>query len=70
MLRCSLSEPDTDAPQSMGDPSKTEISEEDQDKFSTKRSEALSAFSEGEWQKAVDLVRNLIADLETKFFRI
>ena len=56
-MKLILSDADTDDPQPMGDPSKTELSDEDQEKFSEKRGEALSAFSEGEWQKAIDLVR-------------
>ena len=42
----------------MGDPGKSaELSESEQEAFSDKRSEALAAFGEGEWQKAIDLVR-------------
>ncbi len=44
----------------MGDPGKTELSESEEEEFSTKRSEALSAFSEGEWQKAIDLFTDAI----------
>ena len=44
-------EPDNDPPQSMGDPSKVELSEEENDKFSDKRSEAMQAMSSGEWEK-------------------
>ena len=57
IMKYMLPDADTDDPQPMGDPSKTELSDEDQEKFSEKRGEALSAFSEGEWQKAIDLVR-------------
>jgi len=51
-------EADNDPPQEMGDANKGELSEEEQEQFAGKRSEALSAFSEGEWQKAIDLVCN------------
>ena len=50
------SEGDTDEPQFMGDASKEELSEEEQDAYSAKRGEAMSAMAEGEWQKAIDLV--------------
>ncbi len=45
----------------MGDASKNELNDEEEQAFSDKRSEALAAFSEGEWQKAAELVSwNLI----------
>merc|ERR1719226_62594 len=53
-------EPDNDPPQEMGDASKTELSEAESDAFETKRSEAMSALGEGEWQKAVDLFTEAI----------
>ncbi len=44
----------------MGDPGKGgELSEAEEEEFSGKRSEALGAFSEGEWQKAIDLVSKI-----------
>ncbi len=62
----------------MGDPGKsTELSESEQEAFSDKRSEALAAFGEGEWQKAIDLVRrtrksssNMTRDSFETFFYI
>ena len=61
-----FAEADSDAEQEMGDPAKVELSEEEQEAFADKRSEALAAFSEGEWQKAIDLVRLTIARTETQ----
>ena len=55
-----ISDPEGDATQDMGDPSKTELTEEDQDNFSSKRGDAISAFGEGEWQKAIDLFTEAI----------
>ena len=53
-------DPDNDAPQSMGNPDKVEFSDDEMDKFSEKRSEAMAAFSEGEWQKSIDLFTEAI----------
>eukprot|EP00095_Tigriopus_kingsejongensis_P011319 snap_masked-scaffold1444_size41037-processed-gene-0.1 protein:Tk11319 transcript:snap_masked-scaffold1444_size41037-processed-gene-0.1-mRNA-1 annotation:"hsc70-interacting protein" len=50
-----IAAPDEDPPQEMGDAAKVEISEEEQDKFGEKRGEALAAFSEGQWDQAIDL---------------
>ena len=44
----------------MGDASKGELSEAEQDAFDGKRSEAMSTFSEGEWAKAIDLFTEAI----------
>ena len=43
----------------MGDPNK-ELSEDDFDKFDAKRSEAMSVFSEGEWEKAIPIFTEAI----------
>ena len=53
-------EPDTDDPQEMGDASQGELSPETEEQFQAKRSEALSAFSEGEWDKAIGLFTEAI----------
>ena len=39
----------------MGDPSKVELSEEENEKFSEKRSEAMQTMSSGEWEKVKTL---------------
>jgi len=52
-------EADQGDPQSMGDPNK-ELSEDDFDKFDAKRSEAMSVFSEGEWEKAIPIFTEAI----------
>lgn len=52
-------EADTDPDQAMGDATK-EVSEEDSDKFDSKRSEAMGAYSEGEWDKAIGLFTEAI----------
>ena len=44
----------------MGDASKTELSEAESDAFDAKRSEAMSALGEGEWQKASELFTEAI----------
>ena len=44
----------------MGDATKTELSEADSDAFDGKRSEAMSALGEGEWQKASELFTEAI----------
>ncbi|TRY73595.1 hypothetical protein TCAL_03347 [Tigriopus californicus] len=53
-------EPDEDETQPMGDPAKGELTEEDEAQFSGKRSEALAAFSEGEWSQAIDIFTEAI----------
>ena len=53
-------DPDQDAAQPMGDPSKVEISDEDQEKYGEKRSEAMSAYSDGEFEKAVQIFTEAI----------
>ena len=55
-----VTEPDNDPPQEMGDASKTELSEAESDAFDAKRSEAMSALGEGEWQKASELFTEAI----------
>ena len=55
-----FAEPDNDPPQEMGDASKTELSDAESDAFDAKRSEAMSALGEGEWQKASDLFTEAI----------
>ena len=37
-----------------------ELTDEQMDEFNTKRGEAMSAFSEAEWQKAIDLFTEAI----------
>ena len=44
----------------MGDASKTELSEAESDAFDAKRSEAMAALGEGEWQKASELFTEAI----------
>merc|ERR1719340_22174 len=46
--------------QDMGDPDKKELSDEEMDKFDEKRGEAMSAYSEGEWEKAIGLFTEAI----------
>ena len=48
-----------DEPQAMGDPSK-ELTDSDFEKFDEKKSEAMGAFSEGEFEKAVGLFTEAI----------
>jgi len=54
-----LAEPDHDEPQPMGDEDK-EVSEEDMDKANEKKREAITAFSEQEFDKAVELYTEAI----------
>lgn len=53
-------EPDEDEAQPMGDPSKGELTEQEETQFSDKRSEALAAFSEGEWNKSIEIFTEAI----------
>merc|ERR1712061_237013 len=56
-------EPDTDAPQEMGncnDDEPVELTDEQMDAFNDKRSEAMAAFSEASWQQAADLFTEAI----------
>lgn len=56
-------EPDTDKPQEMGncnDDEPVELTDEQMDEFNTKRDEAMSAFGEADWQKAIDLFTEAI----------
>merc|ERR1719412_1509460 len=46
--------------QEMGDPNKKELSDEEMDKFDEKRGEAMQAYSEGEWEKAIGLFTEAI----------
>jgi len=46
--------------QDMGDPNKKELSEEEMDSFDEKRSEAMQAYSEGEWEKSIGLFTEAI----------
>ena len=51
ILMLFFAEPDTDEPQPMGEDSgEVDLSEEAMDKFNDKRSEAMSAFSDGDFQ--------------------
>jgi len=50
-----LPNPDPETPHEMGDSNKKEMTDEEMDKFDEKRSEAMQAFSEGEWDKAINL---------------
>ena len=47
-----FTEADNDPPQDMGDATKTELSEADSDAFDAKRSEAMAALGDAQWQKA------------------
>lgn len=51
---------DPEEPHEMGDPSKTEMTDEESDKFDEKRNEAMAAFSDAEWDKAIDLFTDAI----------
>lgn len=55
-----LETPDTETEHDMGDPNKKEMSDEEMEKFDEKRSEAMSTFSEGEWEKAIELFTEAI----------
>ena len=51
-------DPDTDEPQSMGlcdDQEMVELTDGQIERFNCKKSDAMMAFSQGEWQKAIDL---------------
>jgi len=48
-----LETPDSEEAHEMGDMSKKEMTDEEMDKFDEKRSEAMSIYSEGDWDKAV-----------------
>ena len=51
ILMLFFAEPDNDEPQPMGEDSgEVDMSEEAMDKFNDKRSEAMSAFSDGDFQ--------------------
>ncbi|XP_030649380.1 hsc70-interacting protein [Chanos chanos] len=53
-------EPDTDAPQEMGDYENLEVTEEMMDQANEKKMEAIGALGEGELQKALDLFTEAI----------
>jgi len=56
-----IADPDpVDASHAMGDSSKKEMSDEEMEKFDEKRGEAMSTFSEGEWEKAIGLFTEAI----------
>lgn len=55
-----MDSPDTDTPHEMGDKTKKEMTDEEMDKFDEKRSEAMMAFSEGEWDNAITVFTEAI----------
>jgi len=55
-----LDSPDQEEQHEMGDSDKKEMSEEEMEKFDEKRGEAMGAFSEGEWEKAITLFTEAI----------
>ena len=62
-LLFTILEPDKDEPQEMGncdDDEPVELTDEQMDEFNSKRSKAMGALSEAEWQKAVDLFTEAI----------
>ena len=57
------SDPDNDEPQEMGNcdiEEPVELTDEQMDAVSAKKAEAMGAFSEREWQKAIDLFTDVI----------
>ena len=48
-----FSEPDNDAPQEMGSAADQELTEEDEDKLCSIKQEAVAAFADGDYSKAV-----------------
>merc|ERR1719318_2546337 len=52
--------PNPDEPHEMGDPTKKEMTDQEMENFDEKRSEAMQAFSEGEWDKAMGLFTEAI----------
>ena len=44
-----IPEADPEEPHEMGDTSKTEMTDEESDKFDEKRNEAMAAFADAEW---------------------
>ena len=44
----------------MGDANKKELTDEEMEKFDEKRSEAMQTYSEGEWEKAIELFTEAI----------
>merc|ERR1719245_1885428 len=50
-----MDDPDADEPHEMGDVNKKEMTDEEMEQFDEARSNAMSTFSEGEWEKAVDM---------------
>jgi len=55
-----IADPDPQTEHEMGDTNKKEMTDEEMDKFDEKRSEAMQAFSEGEWDKAINLFTEAI----------
>merc|ERR1719187_2692340 len=52
--------PDTEENHEMGDPTKKEMTDDEMEKFDEKRGEAMSSFSEGEWEAAIALFTEAI----------
>merc|ERR1711971_1132349 len=52
--------PDPEEAHEMGDPEKKEMTDDEMEKFDEKRGEAMSAFSEGEWEAAIALFTEAI----------
>jgi len=55
-----MKEPDAESAHEMGDKTKKEMTDEEMEKFDDKRSEAMSAFSEGDWENAISLFTEAI----------
>jgi suppressor of tumorigenicity protein 13 len=55
-----LENPDAEEPHEMGDAEKKEMTDEEMEQFDEARSSAMGTFSEGEWEKAVDLFTSAI----------
>merc|ERR1719147_129199 len=55
-----ITEPDPETPHEMGDRNKKEMTDEEMDKFDEKRSEAMGAFSEANWESAISLFTDAI----------
>ncbi|CAB4066197.1 ST13 [Lepeophtheirus salmonis] len=53
-------EDNDDTEHEMGDPSKVELSESEMELFENKRSEAMSSYSSGDWEKSVDFFTEAI----------
>merc|ERR1719228_3183307 len=55
-----IKSPDPEEAHEMGDFEKKEMTDEEMEKFDEKRGEAMSAFSEGEWESAIGLFTEAI----------